>query len=227
MSNKNKKFNYSSFIKELQLYMFDSAFAVSGTIKPGDVKIIIYYTKLMKNHSTYNFVNSARKKYVMTPDEREQSVFGFDKFIYINKYNVMEMFGLIDQGYQGALKVNLDKFNYFLPFVNNEFRRRKGRAIGFYREYITKTTNPLAEAKIPDYLDIGAILLLGSLMFNDGAAMFRNELYTQIELSMYRGESGVEFSKVPFLDNLNYIVKCVREMETQSVEYARANNIIR
>lgn len=218
--SKNKRFDYSKYIKQLELFIYDSSFAFAGTINPGNIKIVVYYNKIMRNNID---PNGLRGQYKMTSDERSQSVFGLEKFIYINKYNVMDMFGLVDKyseyGNQ-KLSIKWTKVTNSIPFLKNEFIRKTGRSIGFYREYQTFSTDPVEEAKVPDYLELGFILMMAEHLYNFSASDFRYDLNTQLEKAIYGGYSTIDITKIPFIDNLIYIVNRVKDIEASSISAA-------
>ena len=206
----SKKGNYSKYIKEQNLILYDPNYAFHKNFN--NFSAVVYY---------YGAMN---RNIELTPEVRQKSIWGINKFIYIDKYTVADIFGLVDQSYQyqykhGSIKIKWDKMLNTYRFLVDEFQKRTGRPIGFYREYFKKSTNTKDEEKIADYLDMQSIILLGEELFNWKASIFRNDLNTKIMYSIYRNYgSSIRISEIPFIDHLNKLANAVMINEEADIK---------
>ena len=207
----SKKGEYSKYIKEQNLILYNSNYALYK--KYNNVSTIVYYyTPMVRGLE-------------LTPEVRKASMWNIDKFVYVDKYTVADMFGLVDQSYQyqhkhGFIKIKWERLLNTYRFLVNEFQKSTGRPIGFYREFFKKSTNVKDEAKIADYLDIEAILYLANELFNTNAALFRKDLNHEIVNSYYYHIGYQNLSKVsPFARRIEDIINFA--VQNEEIELQR------
>lgn len=136
-----------------------------------------------------------------------------ERFVYIHRCNVAIMLGLVEYNINNIGKVKWDPLIRSLPFVSRDFARDNNKGIGFTDQNITYSYNMHQEEKVPEFIDVVAVLYFAELLYGGKLSSFRYTLNNLIINSLLSYDYNVNLSSVPLIRDLMYISRISKGIE--------------